>query len=314
MADLRRRFIEDHAGGLLNVARQELSTTGEVLAQDGLTSEGALFVEDGTGTKSGLKLGVNLAEVVDPSTQLGAVNVRYADRTYSKIRDLKIFSTAIASAQAALSEATTVSISNIETTLQLLEDDISTVEQNFQQSLADSQQQLQTASLTLRALGDKVDTEAVELQSLSLRVGALELAGGATPPSVANLTTALNSFYYTGTIAIGADGVVTGTSTAFDTQLSVGDTFVVITGTPASTEADATPITKVLLNATPIHLKTTEFRVTGFDTLLPGTKMTVSPTNVVVPAGTRFKRNENFELKSKINEILTVLKSLKFVV
>lgn len=314
MADLRRRFIEDHAGGLLNVARQELSTTGEVLAQDGLTSEGALFVEDGTGTKSGLKLGVNLAEVVDPSTQLGAVNVRYADRTYSKIRDLKIFSTAIASAQAALSEATTVSISNIETTLQLLEDDISTVEQNFQQSLADSQQQLQTASLTLRALGDKVDTEAVELQSLSLRVGALELAGGATPPSVANLTTALNSFYYTGTIAIGADGVVTGTSTAFDTQLSVGDTFVVITGTPASTEADATPITKVLLNATPIHLKTTEFRVTGFDTLLPGTKMTVSPTNVVVPAGTRFKRNENFELKSKINEILTILKSLKFVV
>lgn len=314
MADLRRRFIEDHAGGLLNVARQELSTTGEVLAQDGLTSEGTLFVEDGTGTKSGLKLGVNLAEVVDPSTQLGAVNVRYADRTYSKIRDLKIFSTAIASAQAALSEATTVSISNIETTLQLLEDDISTVEQNFQQSLADSQQQLQTASLTLRALSDKVDTEAVGLQSLSLRVGALELAGGATPPSVANLTTAPNSFYYTGTIAIGADGVVTGTSTAFDTQLSVGDTFVVITGTPASTEADATPITKVLLNATPIHLKTTEFRVTGFDTLLPGTKMTVSPTNVVVPAGTRFKRNENFELKSKINEILTVLKSLKFVV
>lgn len=314
MADLRRRFIEDHAGGLLNVARQELSTAGEVLAQDGLTSEGTLFVEDGTGTKSGLKLGVNLAEVVDPSTQLGAVNVRYADRTYSKIRDLKIFSTAIASAQAALSEATTVSISNIETTLQLLEDDISTVEQNFQQSLADSQQQLQTASLTLRALGDKVDTEAVGLQSLSLRVEALELAGGAAPPSVANLTTTLNSFYYTGTIAIGADGVVTGTSTAFDTQLSVGDTFVVITGTPASTEADAASITKVLLNATPIHLKTTEFRVTGFDTLLPGTKMTVSPTNVVVPAGTRFKRNENFELKSKINEILTVLKSLKFVV
>lgn len=314
MADLRRRFIEDHAGGLLNVARQELSTTGEVLAQDGLTSEGALFVEDGTGTKSGLKLGVNLAEVVDPSTQLGAVNVRYADRTYSKIRDLKIFSTAIASAQAALSEATTVSISNIETTLQLLEDDISTVEQNFQQSLADSQQQLQTASLTLRALGDKVDTGAVELQSLSLRVSALELTGGATPPSVANLTTALNSFYYTGTIAIGADGVVTGISTAFDTQLSVGDTFVVVTGTPASTEADTTPITKALLNATPIHLKTTEFRVTGFDTLLPGTKMTVSPTNVVVPAGTRFKRNENFELKSKINEILAVLKSLKFVV
>jgi hypothetical protein len=111
----------------LNVARQELSTTGEVLVQDGFTSEGALFVEDGSGTKSGLKLGVSLAEVVDPTTETGVVNVRYADRTYAKIRDLKIFSTAIASAQAALSEATSVSLSNIETTLQLLEDDLGTV-------------------------------------------------------------------------------------------------------------------------------------------------------------------------------------------
>ena len=134
------------------MARQELSTTGEVLAQDGLTSEGTLFVEDGTGTKSGLKLGVSLAEVVDPTTETGVVNVRFANRTYAKLRDLKIFSTAIASAQAALSEATSTSVSNLETTLQLLEDDISTVEQNFQQSLTTSQQQLQSLSLTQRAL------------------------------------------------------------------------------------------------------------------------------------------------------------------
>ena len=104
MADLRKRYIEDYAGGFLNIARQEISSTGEVLVQDGFTSEGTLFVEDGTGTKSGLLLGSALAESVDPTTETGVVNVRFADRTYAKVRDLKIFSTAIASAQAALSD------------------------------------------------------------------------------------------------------------------------------------------------------------------------------------------------------------------
>jgi hypothetical protein len=142
MADLRSRFIEDYAGGLLNVARQELSTTGEVLVQDGFTSEGTLFVEDGSGTKSGLKLGVSLAEVVDPTTETGAVNVRYADRTYAKIRDLKIFSTAIASAQAALSDATSVSISNIETTLQILEGDFDSLNQGVFQLLENQNEKI----------------------------------------------------------------------------------------------------------------------------------------------------------------------------
>lgn len=131
MADLRSKFIEDYAGGLLNVSRQELASTGEVLSQDGFLSNAALFVEDGSGTKSGLLLGASLCEVVDPTTPQGAVNVRYADRTYANVRDLKIFSTAIASAQAALSDATSSSITNLENAFELLEDAFDTLQNNF---------------------------------------------------------------------------------------------------------------------------------------------------------------------------------------
>lgn len=128
MADLRSKFIEDYAGGLLNVSRQELASTGEVLSQDGLLSNATLFVEDGTGVKSGLKLGASLCEVVDPTTDQGVINVRYADRTYASVRDLKIFSSAIASAQAALADATSTSITNLENAFQLLEDSQTTLE------------------------------------------------------------------------------------------------------------------------------------------------------------------------------------------
>lgn len=290
MADLRKRFIEDYAGGLLNVARQELSTTGEVLAQDGLTSEGALFVEDGTGTKTGLKLGVSLAEAIDPTTELGVVNVRFADRTYAKIRDLKIFSTAIASAQAALSEATSTSLSNVETTLQLLEDDINTVEQNFQQNFTQGQEQLQTVSLTQRSLEEKVTVNEVEVQNLGSRVAALELTD-VIPKEISALTTTLNTFYYSGTIAVN-NSVVTGTNTAFDSELDVGDTFI------ATTSAG----------------EEVEFTVTAFDSINPATSMTVTPTNKTATAGARFKRNAILELKIKINEIILALKASKILV
>jgi hypothetical protein len=290
MADLRSRFIEDYAGGLLNIARQELSTTGEVLAQDGLTSEGTLFVEDGTGTKSGLKLGVSLVEAVDPTTELGVVNVRFADRTFAKIRDLKIFSTAIASAQAALSEATSGSLSNIETTLQLLEDDINTVEQNFQQNLAQEQEKLQTVSLEQRSLQEKVTVNEVKVLNLESRVNTLELTNTKTEEIVA-LSTTLNTFYYLGTIAVN-NSVVTGTSTSFDSQLDVGDTFI------ATTSAG----------------EDVEFTVTAFDSITPATSMTVTPTNKTVTAGGRFKRNVDLELKTKVNEIILALKALKIFV
>lgn len=124
MADLRTRFIEDYAGGLLNVARQELSSTGEVLAQDGFVQGVTLFVEDGRGVKSGLRLGDAVAECVDPTTETGILNVRSADRTYAKIRDLKAFATAVASAQGALTESVTESFTNLEGAFESLENDV----------------------------------------------------------------------------------------------------------------------------------------------------------------------------------------------
>lgn len=286
MADLRKRFIEDYAGGLLNVARQELSTTGEVLAQDGLTSENTLFVEDGTGTKTGLKLGVSLAEVVDPTTDTGVVNVRFADRTYAKLRDLKIFSTAIASAQAALSEAASVSISNLETTLQLLEDDISTVEQNFQQNLVTSQEQLQNLTLTQRDLEQKSAETDVEIAQLGSRVTKLE-SPVESPKELSLFEENINTFYYTGTIAV-ADSVVTGTNTAF-TELNVGDIF--ITTTSAGEDV--------------------EFRITN---ITDDTQLNVTPTNKTVTAGSRFRQSRELQLIKKVNEILRVMRGLEFII
>jgi hypothetical protein len=269
------------------VARQELSTTGEVLAQDGLTSEGTLFVEDGTGTKSGLKLGVSLAEVVDPSTEMGAVNVRFADRTYAKLRDLKIFSTAIASAQAALAEATSVSITNLETTLQLLEDDISTVEQNLQQTLTTSQQQLQALSLSQRALEEQAQSNNVEIQQLGSRVSRLE-SPAENPTEISFFEESINAFYFTGTIEVDRNLVI-GTDTAFITAFQTGDIFV--TTTPEGEEI--------------------EFRVTN---VISDTELNVSPSNRVVAEGAKFKRPRELELIAKINDMLQVMKTLKFVI
>lgn len=159
MADLRSRFIEDYAGGLLNVSRQEFSTSGEVASQDGLATDGGtLFVEDGTGTKSGLKLGAGLAEVVDPTTETSCVNVRFADKTYSKLRDLKLFTTAIASAQAALSEAASTSITNLETTLELLETDITSLQQSIQTDVYDTRNRLEDLVTTTDEIKGKVFT------------------------------------------------------------------------------------------------------------------------------------------------------------
>lgn len=146
MADLRARYIEDYAGGLLNIARQELSSTGEVLAQDGFLDSTTLFVEDGRGVKSGLRLGAALAECVDPTTDTGVLNVRFANRTYAKIRDLKLFSTAVASAQSALTESVSDSITSLESAFESLESDFQ-VEQAKLSTL--------TTSTTTRI--DKVD-------------------------------------------------------------------------------------------------------------------------------------------------------------
>lgn len=292
MADLRFRFIEDYAGGLLNISRQEISTTGEVLSQDGLTTEGTIFVEDGSGVKSGLKLGVSLAEAVDPTTEMGIVNVRYGDRTYAKVRDLRIFTTAIASAQSALSEATSTSISNLETAFQLLEDDINSLEENLQSNISNEREKIQELTINQNQLVDRVDGHDTDIQTLASRVSALENpTSDSATEEVNTLTIEQNAIYYSGTISISA-GAVTGTSTDFFTELNIGDIFV-------AQDSNGLDV---------------EFQVRAFDTTTPSVKMSVTPTNKTVNAGTPFRRDTNRLIASKINEVIFALQKLNIFV
>lgn len=200
MADLRSRFIEDYAGGLLNVSRQELTSTGEVLSQDGLLSNASIFIEDGTGTKSGLKLGVAIVEAVDPTTEEGVVNVRYADRTYASIRDLKIFSTAVASAQAALSDAATSSISNLENAFLLLEESQRTSEAGVETRLSvfeDSLDQVRTI------VGSNTGG-----QTLDARVDSLEASLNQDTTNLGALRDIINNFGLFSKAQFGPDGPV----------------------------------------------------------------------------------------------------------
>lgn len=175
MADLRSRFLEDYAGGLLNVARQELSSTGEVLAQDGFSSDLTLFVEDGRGVKSGLRLGAGLVECIDPVSETGAVNVRFADRTYAKIKDLKIFATAISTSQAALSDSVSSSFGEFESSFFALENDL----QDYKNQLTLLVSETSTANQTLTErvegaeesvvrVNDRVDELKVKVDQLAV--------------------------------------------------------------------------------------------------------------------------------------------------
>jgi len=277
---------------LLNISRQEISTTGEVLSQDGLTTEGTIFVEDGSGVKSGLKLGVSLAEAVDPTTDMGIVNVRYGDRTYAKVRDLRIFTTAIASTQSALSEATSTSISNLETAFQLLEDDINSLEENLQSNITREREDIQELTIVQNSILDRVSGHDTDIQTLSSRVTALEnpIADAATE-AIDTLTIEQNAIYYSGTISISA-GVVTGTNTEFFTELAIGDIFIA----QDSSGLDV------------------EFQVRAFDTTTPSVKMSVTPTNRTVNAGAPFRRDINRLITRKVNEVIFALQKLNIFV
>jgi len=299
MADLRSRYLDDYAGGFLNIARQEISSTGEVLVQDGFTSEGTLFVEDGVGVKSGLLLGSALAEAVDPTTETGIVNVRFADRTYAKIRDLKIFSTAIASAQAALSEATSISITNLESTLQILEDDVTSITQTFQNNLENSLANLATLNQTQAELSENFSTLNATITTLSNKITELESKSANTVVDL--LSTDINSSKLVGTISITA-GTVTGVNTNLSGDLEIGDIIYV-----PFLEDIASPA------ADPLPIRLQQFRIIEFDTSNPNTAMLVTPTNVDVPAGSYYYKAEVQELKTKMNEVISVLKSLNFV-
>lgn len=173
MADLRTRFIEDYAGGLLNIARQELSSTGEVLAQDGFVEGTTVFVEDGRGVKSGLRLGNSLAECIDPTTETGILNSRSADRTYAKIKDLKTFATAVASAQGALSQSVSDSITNLEDAFQSLEADVQGYSSLSTQNKIESDRLISQLSISIDGLNVKTSEIETEFNSLSNTVTSL---------------------------------------------------------------------------------------------------------------------------------------------
>lgn len=177
MADLRTRFIEDYAGGLLNIARQELSSTGEVLAQDGFVEGTSLFVEDGRGVKSGLRLGSSLAECIDPTTETGILNVRSADRTYAKIRDLKIFATAVASAQGALSESVAESFINLEGAFESLESDVQIYRTQLSETVTSVELETSNLSERVRVAETNITTINSSLETLSDQVFSVETSG-----------------------------------------------------------------------------------------------------------------------------------------
>lgn len=183
MADLRTRYLEDYAGGLLNIARQEISSTGEVLAQDGFVDDLTLFVEDGRGVKSGLRLGSSLAECIDPTTETGVLNVRTADRTYAQIRDLKVFSTAVASAQAALSESVSGSIINLEQAFESLENDVQVYKDRSDQSVETVSQSVSALTTRVSTLEGDNSSTSLSLESVIARVDSVEqtiLSSGVT--------------------------------------------------------------------------------------------------------------------------------------
>ncbi len=174
MADLRTRYIEDYAGGLLNIARQELSSTGEVLAQDGFVDGLSLFVEDGRGVKSGLRLGSSVAECVDPITDTGVLNVRTADRTYAKVRDLKAFATAVASAQGALTESVTESFTNFEGAFESLEADVQTYRTQVTEAIDSTDLAVTNLSSRVDSLSSSLASTDTSLSSLSDRTTSIE--------------------------------------------------------------------------------------------------------------------------------------------
>lgn len=174
MADLRARFVEDYAGGLLNVARQELSSTGEVLAQDGFVDNFTLFVEDGRGVKSGLRLGSGLAECVDPTTETGLLNVRTADRTYAKVRDLKTFATALASAQGALSESVADAITSVENAFDSLELSLQSLQNQFTLYSDTTSSQIGEINTNLNSFQSSISQINTDLSSVTSRVLSVE--------------------------------------------------------------------------------------------------------------------------------------------
>ena len=149
-----------------------------------------------------------------------------------------------------------------------------------------SQEQLQNLTLTQRNLEQKSAETNVEIAQLGSRVTKLE-SPIESPEELDLFEENINTFYYTGTIAV-ANSVVTGTNTAF-TELEVGDIF--ITTTSAGEDV--------------------EFRITN---ITDDTQLNVTPTNKTVTAGSRFRQSRELQLIKKVNDILRVMKGLEFII
>ncbi len=316
MADLRSKFIEDYAGGLLNVSRQELASTGEVLSQDGLLSDATLFVEDGSGTKSGLKLGASTCEVVDPTTEEGVVNVRFADRTYASIRDLKIFSTAVASAQAALADASSSSITNLENAFQLLENSQDTISNLFSSRNEVVDQELKRLD-EIDSLSFLVKDLESTTQGLALEVKAIDssvkkaISGNNSLKTIAPIT-------YSNYGSVAALQILTGADTRRDAQ-----TATAVTGLTSASGGSGLNVT-VTVDA---EGRVTDVSVTsGGTNFLPGDEVTILDSSLtsVSPAADDIKikissvnantsanklADQVAALYQKVNEIITAFDS-----
>ena len=149
-----------------------------------------------------------------------------------------------------------------------------------------SQEQLQNLTLTQRDLEQKSAETNVEIAQLGSRVTKLE-SPVESPKELSLLEENINTFYYTGTIAI-ANSVVTGTNTTF-TGLKVGDIFETTTSAGEDVEFKITNITS-------------------------NTELNVTPTNKTVTAGSRFRQSRELQLIKKVNDILKVMRSLEFII
>ena len=319
MADLRSRFIEDYAGGLLNISRQELTSTGEVLSQDGLLSNASLFVEDGSGTKSGLKLGIAVVEAVDPTTEEGVVNVRYADRTYASIRDLKIFSTAVASAQAALSDAATSSISNLENAFLLLEESQRTSEAGIETRLSvfeDNLDQVRTI------VGSNTGG-----QTLDARVDSLEASLNQDTSNLAALSDIINSFGLLAKAQFNPDGPVeTIKFKVAESEDKKSDGTYAITGLTASTSGGSglnvtVTVSDGVVSSVAVNNGGTDFKLgdkvtiagsssgNGGDITLEVRKLATTPTDYGATTDAQITTlgNEIQKLIVKLNDVIDIL-------
>jgi hypothetical protein len=90
-----------------------------------------------------------------------------------------------------------------------------------------------------------------------------------------------------------ANGIVTGTNTAFSEDFEIGDKFL------AATSGG----------------KVVEFTVRSIDNATnPLTVMRVTPSDISVPAGALYQKNQILGLQNKINEIISAMKSLNLLV